>query len=206
MKRLSKFVITRTGLITLIGLGGLIFAVAFATSDSTVSFKSIDSKVSLSSINMPGNSKVEAANFSCETAVVLDGDQVSDISDFSFTIPITQFRNEDDRIEVAFRQLLASKGANSISFKQTHVMVLPTMKMIHIIGEMSIANTSRPVAFQFSFDFNTNKELVLKGKQAIQLSDFGVIIPEDLQADFKNDFNIDFSVKMIEGAKANLEI
>ncbi|MGF1926166.1 MAG: YceI family protein, partial [Bacteroidia bacterium] len=198
MKRLTNFVITRTGLICLIGLGGLLFAVAFATSGHDLTYKSVESKVSLSSINMSNEAKLEAANFACETSVVLDGDQVSDISGFSFNIPITQFKHADPLIEDAIRQLLASGGAKYISFKQHHVMVLPTMKMIHLIGELNIAKVSRPVAFQLEFDFNKNKELVLKGKQAIQLSDFGIVIPEDLQVHFKDDFNIDLSAVMTE--------
>ena len=199
MKHYSNFVLNRTVLIGLFALGGLIFAVAFVNnSNETFAYKSFDSKISITSTNMDIDSKIEASNFVCEADFLVDGDQVLDISSFRFSVPIVQFKPDHQKVETAIQQLFKSSDGTSINFVQQRVMVLPTMKMIHLIGEISIANVKQHIAFQLAYDLNKNKELILKGKQFIRLSDFGIVIPQDLLGKIKNEFSINLNIKMIE--------
>jgi len=204
MKNLSTFALTRAILIGLFGLGGLIFAVAYITnSTQEVNYKSVDSKISLSTINNEDYSTIEASKFDCKATFIVENDQLLDISSFRFNIPATQLKYDNAALEATIQQLLKSRDDNAINFVQNHVMVLPTMKVVHLIGEINIGKISQHISFQLAYEFNENKELRLRGKQSIRLSDFGISIPQHMLGEIKNELNLSLDLRMVEDKLQN---
>ncbi|MBB2145106.1 hypothetical protein GM921_06410 [Pedobacter sp. LMG 31464] len=60
----------------------------------------------------------------------------------------------------------------AISFKLTHVMILPTMKMIHAVGVLNIGGVSNRTDIEFSFVMNNDQSITLNGSKSIKLSDY----------------------------------
>lgn len=190
MKKLS-FGIKRGLLIGAFGIGGFIFSIALInTSKEILYFKSVNSNVIFES----STSKLEATSFNCTANFVVEENNLVDVSDFQFTIPIDQFTSENKQLEFAVKNLSGSAHNNEVKFVQKQVMVLPIMKMIHLIGYIN----NEPIALQLAYEINANNELLIKGKQNFRLSDFGIKIPIDLQGAVKNEFDLKLNFRMVE--------
>ncbi|MCY1536864.1 hypothetical protein D9M68_723360 [compost metagenome] len=61
-----------------------------------------------------------------------------------------------------------------MQFVQKRVMILPTMRMVHIIGELKLINSTQIVPIQLQYTQETDQQLHFKGKQIIRLSEFGI--------------------------------
>ncbi len=202
MKKISTFVISRMMLISLFSLGGFIFSIALInTSKETRYLKSVDSRISIISANADKDTKIETTAFNCDANFVVEDDKLIDISNFQFTIQVNQFKSENKQLELAVQNLVENNKVAEIKFVQERVMVLPTMKMIHLIGKITIANVNQSISFQLAYHINANNELLIEGKQSICLNELGIIIPLEMKHVVKNKLDIKLNLKMIEGAR-----
>ena len=61
---------------------------------------------------------------------------------------------------------------DSLDFKLTHVMILPQMKMIHIIGVLDVSGVSKRTEFDFNYVINEDLSLSLIASKTIKIRDF----------------------------------
>lgn len=62
--------------------------------------------------------------------------------------------------------------SSDLDFKLTHVMVLPIMRKIHVVGMLNINGISKRTDIDFNFVVNQDQSITLTGDKAINLSDF----------------------------------
>jgi hypothetical protein len=94
--------------------------------------------------------------------VIKDG-TIDDISSFKFILPNSQLKT-----------LFADSviGDKSISFVQTHVMVLPLMGMVHFVGMLEVGGDQSWADFQLAFAVNSDQSITFKGTKVLKLSDY----------------------------------
>ena len=198
MKNFSTFSLMRMGVLTFFALGGLIFAIAFIdSSKETIQYQNYDSRIGITNSSFGSIDNTESNYVNCEANIVFDQDQLIDISSFQFNVPIHQFRSNNQQFEATIQQLLNTNHSTQITFTQQKIMVLPIMKMIHLIGELNIANVNRRIGFRLSYSLNQDKSIYIKGKEVINLSDFGLNLPNRING-AKNEVTIDLDFKMID--------
>lgn len=200
MKNFTTFELARTGLISLFGIGGLIFAVAFmGPSNHTTLYRSMNSNISIFNPGEESDAKVEASTFACDADLTFEEGKLTDISSFNFAIPINEFKSNDEQLELTIQNLFRNRHGE-VTFKQQRVMVLPIMKMMHLVGELTIANATRPFSFQFAYEINKDQTLTIKGKQTVNLTEFGILLPNLIRGN-KNEIDLNFDLKMVEDKK-----
>ncbi|GEM_PF-1523630 len=104
-------------------------------------------------------------------------------------------------------ELLAN---DSIGFELTHVMVLPTMRLIHIVGILDVGGVSSRTELDFSFTVNEDQSISLFGTKSIKLKDynkdskFSSAVLKD-NAEVKLDMNLLFKNNQLNLAVVNPE-
>ena len=61
---------------------------------------------------------------------------------------------------------------DSLAFELTHVMILPYMNLVHIVGNMEVEGVTRRTELDFSYAVNEDQSLSLSGTKLIKLSDY----------------------------------
>lgn len=105
----------------------------------------------------------ESINLNSEGNFTVKDGVLEDIHSFKFVM-----------INAQLKALLAAQLAttDSISFEQSHVMVLPMMGMVHFIGKLTIGEVSNRADFQLRFAVNKDDSITFKGTKSIKLSDY----------------------------------
>jgi len=112
------------------------------------------------SIDSNKTSLHESNSFSAQGSFIFKNGELDDVSSFDLVMPMNKSAED----------LTATK--DSISFKLTHVMVLPIMKKIHIVGFLNVAGVSTRTDFDFSFIVNADQTITMNGDKFIKLSDY----------------------------------
>lgn len=196
MKKVSTFVFFRTAIITVFGLGGLIFAVAFIGNRSqTFRYKGSDHTVAIIAPQAEENEAKFEANEGLSSADFdFDEDGLVEINNFQLHIALDALSHPDSTINREFHTLLGKHQAHEIIFKQSRAMVLPKMQMIHLVGELTIGKLSRNMVFQLAYHINPQDEIQLGGKQSFKLSDFGLVSNNEILSPYKD--RLEFTIDM----------
>lgn len=84
---------------------------------------------------------------------------------------------------------------NSLEFELTHVMILPYMNLIHIVGNMEVEGVSRRTELDFSYSVNEDQSLSLSGAKLIKLSDYRKVAKTNaLNPRSTNEINLVFNL------------
>lgn len=104
---------------------------------------------------------VPSATVNCVNAegdfIIKDG-VLDNISSLKLTVPI-QKENE------------GLKNKN-IDFNLSHVMILPIMKKIHVVGLLNVAGISQRAFIDFNYVINSDQSITLTGNKVINLKEF----------------------------------
>ncbi|MEJ5995036.1 YceI family protein [Pedobacter sp. Du54] len=199
MKNFSNFALSRVGLVSLLSLCVIIFSISFISiSDETVRYKTFDSSVAITNASSAQVQKTNSNIINCEANFTFDEGKVMDVSNFQFQVPFNQFDIANPNIESAIHTVFKLNQVTQVSFVQEKVMVLPTMKMIHVIGLLTMANVEHSLAFQFTYVINKDKSISINGEQTIDLAEFGLKIPDALKNVVDNSIKIKLNLKMID--------
>lgn len=120
--------------------------------------------IAAAQIEMLDASKVgETINSNSQGRFTIKDGVLEDIHSFKFVL-----------VDSELKALLANQLAttDSISFEQSHVMVLPMMGMVHFIGKLTIGEVSNRADFQLGFVVNKDETVTFKGTKSIKLSDY----------------------------------
>lgn len=179
MKKSTVFAVNRMGIILLTAFGIIASSVAFIRiSGDSNTYQIAHAKGTLSGSGLQHWS-LQAITNEVEGKLVVEDQQLSSIASLEFHIPIHQFHSAVPELGEMVQEMFSANHCTSLSFKQRQSMVLPQLKMAHVISTLSLGNSSNTVPFQFNAFFNPDQTITLKGKQSFRLSDFGIRIPDD---------------------------
>lgn len=199
MKNISDFAMSRIGLVSSFSLFVIILSISFINiSDETVRYKSFNSSISIANESSIPIEKTETNVINCYASFTLDEGKFVDVSEFNFDVPLDQFDQANPEMESAMQTLFKANDVTQITFIQEKAMILPAMKMIHLIGVLSIADVERPIAFQFNYVINKDRSISIAGKQTINLTDFDIKIPIHLKDAVSNEISMKLNLKMVD--------
>lgn len=119
-------------------------------------------KVAVDSIKSNFTASASTNELNAEGTFIIKDGLLEDVTAFKLAIPIAK----------ATSLAADSLTSDSIGFKLTHVMVLPHMRLIHIVGMLDVAGVSKRTELDFSFIVNDDKSLTLFGTKSIKLSEY----------------------------------
>lgn len=78
------------------------------------------------------------------------------------------------KLKMPIGNSLFTDGLNtdSLSFQMSHVMVLPTMRLIHVLGMLELGGVSTRTEMDFSFTVNDDQSISLFGEKTIKLKEY----------------------------------
>lgn len=86
-------------------------------------------------------------------------------------------------------------SADSLEFELTHVMILPYMGLIHIIGNLEVEGVIKRTELDFNYSVNEDQSLSLSGVKLIKLSDYRKISKvKASSAQSNNEINLKFNL------------
>ncbi|MFA6277551.1 MAG: hypothetical protein WC622_12420 [Pedobacter sp.] len=113
-------------------------------------------------ISVDSNQNISSTLTAEGNFIVKDG-VLDEINSFELALPIANAAGN------SINQTLNKDG---ISFKLTHVMILPVMKMIHAVGVLNVGGISSRTDMEFSFVMNSDESITLSGRKSIKLSEY----------------------------------
>ncbi len=152
----------------------LFFFSAFTKSThESVNFKSSsESTMSLSGYSNLNNWSIGFNTLNSKGNFTLIDGQLDAINALEFDIFTTMGKGENTAVDSVLHTLLTSGEARKISFKLTRQMVLPIMKMVHLVGDFTIAGETRPISLHMSYEIDHNKNIKFSGTNTILISGF----------------------------------
>ncbi len=116
--------------------------------------------------------------------IIKDG-YLDDVKGFVLSIPLS-----------AVNEIFSNNSPKeNLDFKLTHVMVLPQMGLVHIVGDLEIAGTIKRTELDFNFKLNEDQSITLIGTKVIKLSDYKKdLISNSLMVKNKKEINLDLNL------------
>jgi hypothetical protein len=176
----------------------LVAFVAFTKSSSEELPYSNDNKARLAITGFTNLNhwSMETDSIKCNGGFVFMGDELQDISSLKFSTAIKSLKSTHVEMDSIVHQILSAHGAKEITFVQTRQMVLPRMRMVNIIGHLTMADVTRTVDLQLAYSIGKNKELHFKGLKKIDLNQFGITRSHPLLQTLKFDKQILVQIEM----------
>lgn len=136
-----------------------------------------------------------ATSFSCEASVAIKGDQVSDITALSTTIPVTNLKSKDKSMDSRAYKTLNSDTYKNITFKLTDATVAG--KVIKATGNLTISGVTVPVTITSTYTV-AGGVITIKGAEKIKFSQFKIKAPSFMFGALKvtDDLTIDILLKL----------
>lgn len=188
---MRAFALSRIGLTSLFAIAVISFSVAFiATDDANVEYEVSNSSITISGTGSQDWS-LTSTSFPFNGRFDQDSEELNKVSDLQFEMPVSTLNSDNIESQELIRRVLNQSNCDKITFKQRHAMVLPLMKMVHVIGDLTLANGSQTVPLQMNFSLNGKDGLTLEGKYKFRLSDFGVRISAEDAGVINDEVEID---------------
>lgn len=136
-----------------------------------------------------------ATSFSCEASVVINGDQVADITALSTSIPVANLKSKDKSMDSRAYKTLNSDTYKTITFKLTSATVAG--KIIKATGNLTISGATVPVTIQSTYTV-AGGVITIKGAEKIKFSQFKIKAPSFMFGALKvtDDLSIDILLKL----------
>ncbi|MEJ5994407.1 hypothetical protein WG904_08255 [Pedobacter sp. Du54] len=197
MKNQSITTALRKGIVNLLIIGTSLMVMSFRNIGPTPNtYQIISSKISIEGTGKFSQMKLNAGNCNVEGQFSTDSDLLEDIKDLRFSIPIDQINARTQQDAEMIKTLFKNKNCNEITFNQKSLMVLPIMKMVHMIGEIKIGNEKHAVPMQMQYLANEDGSITLYGRQFVKLSEFGIILPNTKPTDVEEEITINISIQL----------
>lgn len=197
MKNFKNFAISRTGIISVCSLGVVLFLISTVeTGTKKAPFQVVRSEVSLSGIYDKEKWGLLSSDVNSTGDFEFKDDELLDISNLSFRIPVKQLKSTNHEQEAILQNLFRQNNCTELTFRQAHTMILPIMKRAHVIGMFSMVNGGHNLPLQLHYELNGNRSLKIWGKEVIALSEFGIVIPDSEKGKIDDEIElaIDFTL------------
>lgn len=182
MKKSNIFAISRMGIICLFAVLIVGSYVAFTDVFKEETYRS---DINESSVYLSGHTdaqewKMKVNSFTSQASFIVENQELQEVVDLHFKLPTDLVKTENSQLEAAILEVLSFNNCNEISFDQRNQMVLPLMKMIHLVGNLNIANRSIPVSLPVGYVINSDQSISLKGTKSIKFNEYGINVPSHL--------------------------
>ena len=194
-KNYAKAIVWMHSLTLLLVVGAF---VAFTSSSSEeLNYRSNEgARIAISGFTNLNTWSMETDTVQCNGSFVFLNEELQDISSLSFSTPIKSLKSTHSEMDSIVYQILEAKEANLITFVQTQQMVLPRMRMVNIIGDLTLANVTRRIDLQLGYNIGKDKSLHFKGLKKIDLKQFGITRAHPLLKTIKFDNQILVQIEM----------
>ena len=159
-------------------------------------YKIVSSKIVMEGTGKISDWKMQVDSSKFDGSFITEGDQLEDIKGFHFSFALANCNSSNPLVEETIKSAILSKNCNEIIFNQKSLMILPIMKMIHLIGEMKIGKDSYSVSMQMQYLLNEDGSIIVSGKQHVALSEFGIRLANVKLTDANEEITINISLKL----------
>lgn len=159
-------------------------------------YQIVSSKFSITSAGKTNNLQLQIENSNCDGKFIAEDSQLEDISDLHFSFSTDQIIADNQPLAQALKLALKEKNCTEISFTQKKLMILPLMKMAHVLGEIKIGDGTHTVPMQMQYIVDEEGNITLYAKQYIRLSEFGIILPKAKSKDLEEEITINLTLKL----------
>jgi hypothetical protein len=156
----------------------------------------VDSKSSIDGSTKNNEWKLNISSDNCFGSFMMNDNELSTIKDLRFNFSVNQLQASNEQAAADLNKALKDKNVNEVQFTQNHIMILPIMKMAHVIGELKIGDQVHTVPMQMSYTVNEDGSISLNGKQFIKLSAFGIFLPNTKPGDREEEVTINIAINL----------
>ena len=197
MKNQSINAAFRKGILNLLIIGISLMVMSFKNADPKANtYQIVSSKIVIEGTGKINDWKMQVDNSKFEGNFISAENQLEDIQGFRFSFPIIQSQPSNQLGGEAIMTSLLDKNCGEITFNQKSLMILPIMKMIHLVGEIKIGKDTHNVPMQMQYVLNEDGSMMLYGKQFIKLSEFGITLPNVKSTDREEEITINITIKL----------
>lgn len=174
-----------------------LMAMSFVTTnESANSYKVASSKVYFEGIGKNIEWKLQAESTLFDAKFTTNGDQLEEITNMSFSIPIDQLHSTDPQIEESIKKLFKDSECTEVVFTQSKSMILPIMKMIHMVGELKAGSVKQIVPMQMQYTVNTDGSIDLIAKQFLSKSMLGTSLSNAKKGSVNEEVSLNFVLNL----------
>lgn len=163
---------------SIIGLGIVLFTISTTENGRTrTAYQVSRSKISLSGSLNAGQWTLVSTALNSTGEFELRDAELLEISNLSFAVPVEQFVAEDHRFEQPLQRLFQKNNCKQLTFSQQHLMILPIMKRVQVIGNFTLTNSGHSLPMQLHYELNNDRSIRIWGNKVISLAEFGMKVP-----------------------------
>lgn len=177
----------------------LLFVLPAFTKSSEVSLNyksSTGSKMELSGHANLNSWTMGYRNLNSEGSFMVKDGGLGEISALRFEIETSMLDGGNAAVDSVLYKVIANGGSQKISFKLTKQMVLPLMKMVHLVGDFTIGGVTRPISLQMAYSVDHNNNIRISGTNTILLSLFSTAETSNTLKALKCNNQLTFSLEL----------
>jgi hypothetical protein len=119
-----------------------------------------DSEVKVSIGSIPVLSNLETSALNAEGDFIFQNGKLENIKSLKLNVPIDYASDSE------------VSNPNSIKFQLTHVMVLPVLKKVFVVGFLNVHEISHRIDMEFDLTYNEGESITLSGIKKLKWSDY----------------------------------
>lgn len=155
-----------------------------------------DSRMSVTGFTNLNKWRMDTDQLKCESRFIFSEGDLTEISSLKFSTPIVSLKSTHAAMDTVVYKMLSASGVKEITFVQTRHMVLPQMKMVNIIGDLTIGAVTRKIDLQLSYAIHNDKEITFKGLKKLVLREFNIARNHPLLKTIKFDDEVMIQIEM----------
>ncbi|MGF1923040.1 MAG: YceI family protein [Bacteroidia bacterium] len=174
-----------------------LMVMSFINTDSTSNYyQIISSRVFIEGSGKINDWKLPIDTFNCKGNFIAKSGVLEDITDLQFTFPISKINTTSAQNAEELKTSFSNKNCSEISFSQKSLMILPIMKVVHLVGELKIGTDVHAVPMQMQYNVNADGSISLNAKQYLKLSEFGIKLANVKAGDVEEEVTINIALNL----------
>lgn len=117
---------------------------------------------------------MDTDTLNCDANFLISNGRLEAIENLKFSTPIKNLKSTHAYMDTVVYKMLANDGVHDITFVQSRIMILPRMKMVNIIGDLTIGKVKRVVDLQLVYNVKNDYEVSFIGLKKLDLDLFGI--------------------------------
>lgn len=146
-----------------------------------------NSRIGVSGFTDLNKWSMDTDTLNCDANFVISDGRLKEINNLKFSTPIKSLKSTHAFMDTIVYNMLAVDGVNDITFEQTNIMILPRMKMVNILGDLTIGKVTKKIDLQLVYDIKNDNEVSFMGLKKLDLNMFGISRKNSLLKNIKFD-------------------
>lgn len=161
-----------------------------SSSNGTVFSENNNSRIGVSGFTDLNKWSMDTDTLNCDASFVISDGRLKEINNLKFSTPIKSLKSTHAYMDTVVYNMLAVDGIKDITFEQSKIMILPRMKMVNIIGELTIGKATRIIDLQLVYHIKNDNEVSFIGLKKLDLHFFGITRKNPLLKNVKFDSQV----------------